>query len=443
MPRATSAAPPPAPRKPFARLLRRVAPPSSAVGRVSAQALLYGIGTGSFFTTNAVFFTKVVGLSAAAVGLGLTIAGIVTFVAAVPLGRVADRVGPKTAWAVASLAEAVCFLAYPAVRGFAAFLVVVMALRLINAAGGAGYGAYLLNLYPGKERTAGLAYNRSALNAGFTIGAGLGGLALATGSDTAIRVLPFFVGVVLLVNSVVIFRLPKAAGPVPAPAQPEGRERREWGGALGNRPFLAVSVLSGVLSTNQVILSVVIPLWLVEDTNAPRVLLAGLLATNAVMVVTLQTMAAHGTDTLSGAVRAQYRSAACFAASCVIVVFTDGSVEWLTITLVWLAHILLTGAELFQAAAGWGFTALLSDPLRRGEYQGVTQVGQTLGTVWAPAAYTYLAMEWQTAGWLTIAAIVLLAAVVTPPAARAAERSLAKAVAGTASGSVHPVDELA
>jgi len=36
-----------------------------------------------------------VGLTAAQVGLGLTIAGIVTFVLAVPLGRLADQVRPR------------------------------------------------------------------------------------------------------------------------------------------------------------------------------------------------------------------------------------------------------------------------------------------------------------------------------------------------------------
>ncbi|NUK22487.1 MFS transporter [Streptomyces lunaelactis] len=417
-----------------------MAPPSPTAGRVSAQGLLYGLGTGSYLTTNAVFFTKIVGLSAASVGLGLTIAGIGAFLAAVPLGRAADRIGPKTVWALASLAEAACYLAYPAARGFSGFLVIVIALGLCNAAGSAGYGAYVLNLYTDKERIAGLAYNRSAVNAGFTIGAGLGGLALAAGSETAIRMLPLFVGVVMLINSAVIFRLPKAASPVQDPSQPEGRKHRKWGGALTNRPFFALSVLGGVLSTNQVILFVVIPLWLVEDTNAPRVLLAVLLATNTLMTVALQTMTARGTDTLSGAIRATYRSAACFVASCVIVVFTDGSVEWLTIALVWLAHVVLTGAELFQAAAGWGFTALLSDPARRGEYQGVNQVGHTIGTVWAPAAYTYLAMNWHMSGWLTIAAIVTLAAVATPSVARAAERSLGKALAGTESSNVRPVE---
>ena len=70
--------------------------------------------------------------------------------------------------------------------------------------------------------------------------------------------------------------------------------------------------------------------------------------------------------------------------------------------------------------------AELSDPGRRGEYQGVYQLGYTVGSVWAPAAYTFLAMEWGVQGWLVIAAIVVLAAVGIHPSSRAAERYLAR-----------------
>ena len=69
----------------------------------------------------------------------------------------------------------------------------------------------------------------------------------------------------------------------------------------------------------------------------------------------------------------------------------------------WLGHVTVTGAELFQSAGHWGFMSELIGPRRRGEYQGAAELGGTLGSVWAPAVFTFLAMEW---GWgrLTIAA---------------------------------------
>ena len=112
--------------------------------------------------------------------------------------------------------------------------------------------------------------------------------------------------------------------------------------------------------------------------------------------------------------------------SCLIVLVTHDTLGWTTIALVWLGHVTVTGAELFESAAHWGFLSELSDPDRRGEYQGASQLGETLGGVWAPAAYTFLAMEWGTPGWLTIAGIVVVAVLVMTPAARSAERYLAR-----------------
>ena len=96
------------------------------------------------------------------------------------------------------------------------------------------------------------------------------------------------------------------------------------------------------------------------------------------------------------------------------------------IVLVWVGHITVTGAELYQSAGSWGFQSELSDPDRRGEYQGAAHIGHTAGSVWAPAVFTYLAMQWGTAGWLVIAGIVVLGTLAMGPAARRAERYLAQ-----------------
>jgi MFS family permease len=198
----------------------------------------------------------------------------------------------------------------------------------------------------------------------------------------------------------------------------------DGGSALRNRGYVLMSVFDGVLATHQVLLNVVIPLWLVEETDAPRVLLAWLFGTNTVMAVLLQVVAARGVVTVADSLRAQRRGAFFFVLSCGIVMVTHDTVGWVTIVLVWVGHVTVTGAELFNSAGDWGLQAELSDPARRGEYQGVSQLGYTLGSVWAPAAYTYLAMEWGTPGWLVIAGIVVVAAVGIHPASHAAERHL-------------------
>jgi len=405
-------------------------PPTPLARRLSSQSVLFAVGEGFFLTGSAVFFTRIVGLSAAQVGLGLTIAGVVSFFFAVPLGRVADRVGPKRMWALGALAQALLYLAWPWISGFVAFAAMMVVLQLVDTAGSAGRGAYTLDAFTREERIRSLAFMRSALNIGFSLGALLGGLALATDRDEVIRMVPLAAAGILLLNTLLISRLPSATrGDVAAaPAQ------LITPGALRNRGFLALFFCDGVLATNQVLLNVVIPLWLVQETDAPHVLLAWLFGTNTVLAVLLQVSASRGAGTVPGALRAARISAAFFVLSCLIVLVTHDTIGWVTIALVWLGHVTVTGAELFQSAGHWGLISELSDPDRRGEYQGAARLGGTAGQVWAPAAFTFLAISWGTPGWLLIGATVVVAVIGMHPAARRAQRFLEADHSGESAG---------
>ena len=407
--------------------LEKLLPPTALARRLSTQSVLFAFGEGVFLTGSAVFFTQIVGLSAAQVGLGLTVAGVVSFFFAVPSGRLADRIGPRRMWALGAAAEALLYLAWPWIGGFVAFLTMMILLEIVSTAGRSGRGAYTIDVFAREERVRSQAFMRSALNIGFTFGALVGGLALAFDDNTVIRAVPVLTAVVLGCNALLISRLPDAAHDR-APAGTQGRATGEdhliTPGALRNRGFLAVTTCNGVLGTNQVLLNLVIPLWLVQETDAPRVLLARLFGTNTVMAVFLQVAAARGIDSVSSSLRAARVSAGFFVLSCAIVLVTHDTLGWATIVLVWLGHVTVTGAELFQSAASWGFLSELSDPTRLGEYQGASHIGLTLGSVWAPAAFTFLAMEWGTPGWIVIAGIIVVAVLGMGPAARASERYL-------------------
>ncbi|GAA3815221.1 MFS transporter [Nocardioides panacisoli] len=413
----------------MSRYLLRLLGPTPLVRRLSEQSVLSAFGDGVFLTGSAVFFTQIVGLTAAQVGLGLTISGVVTFLVAVPLGKLSDRFGAKRVWALTSLLEALTYLLWPLAGGMAAYIAVAIGLEVVSTTSRSARNAYRFDVFPREQRVSSNAYFRAARNVGYTLGALLAGIALATNSNAVIRAVPLVTAGLLLLNAALVARLPRAAhqGDTEAPLEAAVEAAGDGGSALRNRGYVAASVLGGVLATHQVLLNVVIPLWLVEETDAPRVLLAWLFGTNTLMAVFLQVAAARGITTVSDSLRAQRRGAFFFVLSCGIVLVTHDTVGWVTIALVWLGHVTVTGAELYNSAGEWGLQAELSDPARRGEYQGVSQLGYTLGSVWAPAAYTFLAMEVGTLGWVTIAAIVVAAAVGLHPAARAAERHLERA----------------
>jgi MFS family permease len=395
-------------------------PPSPLAGRLSVQSLLFATGDGAFLAGSAVYFAVIVGLSLGQVGIGLTVAAIASFVCAVPAGKLVDRFGPKRMWALSALMQGSLFIVWPFIEGFPQYVALVLVMEVAGTLGGAAHGAYVLDVLPPAERVESRAYMYSALNVGFSIGAFLGAGAIAFGPDV-LRWTPLMTALLFAFNSVAVLRLPDATHDV---RSDEPRKAPEGPPAIRNKSWILVTFLTGVLWTNQVLLHTVIPIWLVTETDAPHVIVAILFATNTVMCIVLPRFTSRGIHDIETALRAVRRSAVFFALTCLVTLATHETFGWITILLFFVGHIVLTWAELYLSASGWTFEAELMDPRRRGDYQGVSELGGTLGRFWAPAVYGFLAMEWGAFGWLTIAAIVALAAAALHPATRAGRRYL-------------------
>jgi len=401
---------------------RRLIPPTPLSRRLAAQSMLFSTGEGAFNTGSAVFLTQVVGMSAAQVGLALTVVGVAEFLLAYPAGRIVDRLGPKRMWAGSTVGRAGCFVALPFVDGFGQYVIVGVVFAVFGSVGGASHGAYVLDVLPPEERVETRAYMYSSLNVGFTLGAAIGGIALATNSLTVVQFTPFFAAVLMLANGFWVTRLPDAPHDLRV-ASGEARVRPPGPGPARNPGWILVSFFTGVLWTNQVLLNIVIPLWLVEATDAPHVLLAWLFGTNTVLCIFLPAYTAKGVRTLGDALRYTWISSAFFVVSCLITMVTHSTVGLVTVLLVWLGHVTVTGAELAVSGATWAFEAELMDPVRRGEYQGVGEVSRALGGQWAPWLYTGLALSWMgREGWLVIAGIIVVATLGLGPSVRLAER---------------------
>ncbi len=398
-------------------------PPSPLTRRLALQSLLFATASGAFNTGSAVFFTEVVGLSAAKVGLGLTIAGVGSFLVAYPAGRLVDRVGPKRMWAGGTIISAVAFAFWPWIHGFAAYVVMATAFEIVANVGKAGYSAYILDVLGAQERVQAQAHLYSALNVGFTAGALISGVALAFHSVDVIRWIPMLSVAVGVANALAITRLPRASHDdraavgerqtEPSPLTPRSHRNSGW---------IATSFFNGILWTNQTLLTVVIPLWLVQRTDAPHWLLAWLFATNTVLCIFLPAFASRGVSTIGDALVRVRLSTAFFVLSCVITLFSHSTVGFLTALLVWLGHVAVTGAEVAGNSGNWVFQAQLMDPSRRGEYGGMAEVSSSLASFGAPALYTFLVMRLGDAGWLAIAGIAVVGGAGLHPSVRSAER---------------------
>ena len=101
-------------------------------------------------------------------------------------------------WALGAFAQAALYLVWPWIGGFGAFLAMMIVLEVVSVAGGAGRGAYTIDVFPREERVRSQAFMRAALNLGFSLGALLGGVALAFNSDEVVRMVPLVTAVILV-----------------------------------------------------------------------------------------------------------------------------------------------------------------------------------------------------------------------------------------------------
>src|SRR3954447_25181951 len=117
----------------IAAILRHARPPSPLAGRLSVQSLLFALGEGTFMTGSAAFFTLIVGLAAAQVGLGLTLAGAAAFLVAFPMGKLVDRFGPKRMWAVSATGQAAMFAVWPFITDFQGYALMAVGMEVIGS----------------------------------------------------------------------------------------------------------------------------------------------------------------------------------------------------------------------------------------------------------------------------------------------------------------------
>lgn len=403
--------------------LRGLLPPTRLERDLALQSVLSAFATGTFLTGTAVFFTSIVGLTGAQIGLGMSVAAAVGLVLQLPLGRLADRVGAKELWIVSSAAEAAMYFLWPVTKGLGGLIAMLSILTIFEVSGRNARNVYRIAVFPRETRVRALAYQRAARNVGYTMGAGAAGVALGIGSHAAILAIPLATGALLVLNAGLVgLRLPRIERT--AHSESVVDEALHAPAAWRNRGFVVLAACNGTLQSNQVLLNVVVPLWLVERTDAPHTLLAWLFGTNTVLAVLLQVRASRGAETVEGALRAVRRSGWCFVLSCAVLAVTHETVGWMSVALIWFGHVTITGAELWQSAADWGFTSELSDHRRLGDYQGVWGLGYQVEPIVFPALFTFLALQWGTPGWAVIAVIAVTAAVASHPAARAAQRHL-------------------
>jgi len=270
----------------------------------------------------------------------------------------------------------------------------------------------------GESRVRNMAILRSTRNVGFSVGTLLAVPLIAGGSAAALSGIMFGDALSFVIAALILARIPLTRA--------AAVRRAGFLTVLGSFPdwrYVGLASLNSVLTLHMTLLVFGIPLWLIHATSAPAGLVAVLMLLNMVMTVVLQVpFSKHAT--LSGGAPRVLRLAGVLLAGCSVAVAAAAYVAtWLAAALLVLAAALMSLGEIWQAAGAWELSYRYADPEREVQYLAVFSLGVAAQGVFGPALVTAAVISLGTAGWLGLAALFLITALLVSPASSALERA--------------------
>lgn len=393
-----------------------VLPPRGPARTLASISLVNATGSGLWLTSSVLYLTTYAGLTPAEVAAGFAAAAGVALVASTPMGYLADSRGPRRVQVFFYALLGLLYLPMLAVRSMAAFIIVSALIAFADAGQRGARGALITGCVPKDQRVHARAVNRMMANLGYTIGGALAGLAIAIGTQPAYEWL-------IAGNAVSYLAIAAVARTLPY-LEPSGRHPAEPRlTALRDRPYLTFVALDGVMAVHTSILEVAIPLWITTHTGAPTWVTAACFILNTAMVVLLQVRTSRGTETIPGSIRATRSAGLLVAGSCVVFAASSGrSAVPATILLLAAVFVHVLG-ELRHSAAGWGLSFGLAPSTMQGQYQATYAMGAQLAQIVAPPLLVLLVVHAGAGGWLILALLVLVPALLMARVVRWNERS--------------------
>jgi hypothetical protein len=398
------------------RALMSLVPESRTQRIYLLTTLINTYGIGLILTAMTWYAIKVAHLTAQNSGLALTIAGLVGLLAAMPMGALADRRGPRDINRLAMLlmaASAVGFVLFA--RGFVSYLIVATVQASALSASVTADVA-LLRRVGGEEATTFRAQTQAVLNLGISLGVATCGVAIQLNTVNAYRALFLGQALTSLIGVVVLGRLPKFE-PLP------GAHEESVVAALKDRPFLAYTVLSGVMYMQYFVLALLLPVWIVYHTHAPRWSVSAFVIVNTVLVVLFQVRIGKTVQTIKQGGAVIRRAGVIFLVSCSAIGLATGIPAWAALLLLAGAVALHTYGELWHSSGTFALDFGLAPEHAQGQYQGLVGMGNGAGQALSPFVLIGLVLAGGRLGFVLLGAWFALLGLAAPAVARWGERT--------------------
>ena len=398
------------------RALMSLVPESRTQRIYLLTTLINTYGIGLILTAMTLYAIKVVHLTAQNSGLALTIAGLVGLLAAMPMGALADRRGPRGISRLAMLlmaASAVGFVLFA--RDFVSYLIVA---TVQGAALSASVTAdvALLRRVGGEEATTFRSQTQAVFNLGVSLGVATCGVAIQLNTVNAYRALFLGQALTSLIGVAIVGRLPRFE-PLP------GAHEESVVAALKDRPFLGYTALSGAMYMQYFVLSLLLPVWVVYHTHAPRWSVSAFVIVNTVLVVLFQVRIGKTVQTIKQGGTAIRRAGVIFLVSCSAMGLATGIPAWAALLLLAAAAVLHTYGELWHSSGTFALDFGLAPEHAQGQYQGLVGMGNGAGQALSPFVLIGLVLAGGRLGFVLLGVCFTLLGLAAPAVARWGERT--------------------
>lgn len=390
--------------------------PEPGVRRPYALATLINtFGFGLLIVSMPLYFTRIVHLSVGQVGLGLTIAVTSGLLMGVPIGHLADRRGPLEVAKAMLLLQCGTAVAFLFIRNFAGFVAVAVADTLALNASMAADGS-LLRRVGGDDAASFRASTYAISNLGITLGTVGCGIAIQVGTPTAYHVLISVDAASFLAAWAVLRRLPHY-DPVPAPATAS-----RWG-VLADKPFVAYTALAAAMNLEFFVITLMLPLWVLYHTHAPRWSIPMFSLINTILVVLLQVRIGGRVETPGQGGTAIRRAGVILLFSCAAIGLAKGLPGWAAVMLIAAGVCVHTVGEVWHTSGAFALNFGLAPAHAQGQYMGFVQLGAGISGAVAPLLLLGFVLSLGRAGLLGLGAYFALAGLLMPAVARWGERT--------------------
>lgn len=383
-------------------------PPGGRDARTMLTAqFLDRTGTGVWNATAVLYFTVEAGFDARRIGVMIGAGGVAGVLGSPVAGRLAARHPVRTLLTCCHLLRLVTLCVIVSSTAFGV-LQVAVGLTVFGDRAAKTLEMLFAAEVAGPERATYQALFRSVANAGYALGAGIAAIGLAIGTRDAYRVLILVDALSFAVISLLLRRIGGAA-PV-RPVEPDPAAGAE-ATATNTSPwrdagYLGFVLLDIVMTTDDPVLNVGLPLWLLTRTKAPHTLVPAFLIVNTVLVVALQMRVSAATNGPRDAANAVGRYGLIMLACCACLAAAAECGALLASVVLLTAAGLQTLAELMRSVSSWELAVSLAPVSARPAYLGVAGMSQSVQKSVGPLVLTGVVMAAGPLGWLGLGGAV-------------------------------------